>query len=227
MTRSTKTATLLLPAGLCALTIAHAQAPLYDPAQLPSITGQVQQFTLTPRGDIDGVILSDGTEVKTPPGLSTSVAYSVKPGDTVIIHGLRAAAIPLVQAVSITDSTSGKTIVESDPGPGPGPGPGPRPPGPRGVGLSQAAAQGTVRMTVHGPRGEVNGVLLNDGTVLRLPPDAAVNLASLLQPGKTIVAQGDGVTNAMGKVLEVREIGASRDSLTPVIAGPPPPPGAR
>src|ERR1700752_4851704 len=64
------------------------QAHLYDPQQLPVQCGQVQQFTLTPRGDIDGLILSDGTEVKTPPHLSTQIAYSVKPGDTVTIHGL-------------------------------------------------------------------------------------------------------------------------------------------
>src|SRR5690348_11313586 len=67
---------------------AVGQQPVYDPAQLPAYTGRVQQFTLTPRGDIDGLILADGTEVKTPPHLSTSVAYSVKPGDSVTVHGL-------------------------------------------------------------------------------------------------------------------------------------------
>jgi hypothetical protein len=199
------------------------QTPLYDPAQLPSFTGRVQQFTLTPRGEIDGVILSDGTEVKTPPDLSTPMAYSIKPGDTITIHGLRAAAIPLLQAVSITDRTSGKTIVDTDSGPRPGG----RPPVP-GIGEPRLAdAQGTIRMSVHGPRGEINGVLLTDGTVLRLPPDAALNLASLLQPGRTVFARGDGMSNAIGKVLEVREIGPSRDALSPVEIPPPRDPGRR
>src|SRR5258708_7509741 len=102
------------------------QAPLYDPQQLPALRGQVQQFTLTPRGDIDGLILTDGTEVKTPPHLSTEIAYSVRPGDTVTIHGLRAAALPLVQAVSVTDEASGRTVVDLGP-----PGPGRPPPPPR------------------------------------------------------------------------------------------------
>src|SRR5437660_1463009 len=88
------------------------QAPLYDPQQLPAQRGQVQQFTLTPRGDIDGLILTDGTEVKTPPHLSTEIAYSVKPGDTVTIHGLHAAALPLVQGVSITDEATGRTVID-------------------------------------------------------------------------------------------------------------------
>src|SRR5713226_5979466 len=98
------------------------QAPLYDPQQLPTQRGQVQQFTLTPRGDIDGLILTDGTEVKTPPHLSTQIAYAIKPGDTVTIHGLHAAALPLVQAVSITDDATGRMVINNGP-PGPGRGP--------------------------------------------------------------------------------------------------------
>jgi hypothetical protein len=201
------------------------QAPVYDPTQLPSFTGRVQQFTLTLRGEIDGVILSDGTEVKTALPLSTSIAYSIKPGDTVTIHGLRAAAIPLIQAVSITDRTSGRTIVDDDSGPRPGPGRSAPPPNAAEPPLSEA--QGPIRMNLHGPRGEINGVLLADGTVLRLPPDAAVNLTSLLQPGRIVIAQGDELSNPIGKVLEVREIGTSRNPLTPVGASPPPGPGGR
>jgi hypothetical protein len=199
-----------------------SQTALYDPAQLPSFTGRVQQFSLTPRGEIDGVILSDGTEVKTPPHLSTSMAYSIKPGDTVTIHGLRAAAIPLIQAVSISDRTSGRTIVDDDSGRGPGRGP----PGPNASEARLSEVQGSIRMSLHGPRGEINGVLLTDGTVLRLPPEAAVDFASLLQPGRTVFAQGDQVSNAIGTVLDVREIGTSREQLNP-IAPPPPPPGPR
>ncbi len=91
----------------------RGQTPLYDPQQLPAQRGQVQQFTLTPRGDIDGLILTDGTEVKTPPHLSTQIAYAIKPGDTITIHGLHAAALPLVQAVSITDDATGRRPIPS------------------------------------------------------------------------------------------------------------------
>src|SRR5581483_12076850 len=95
---------------------AGGQTAVFDPQQLPALTGKVQQFTLTPRGDIDGFILADGTEVKTPPYLSTSVAYAVKGGDSVTIRGLRAAAIPLLQATSIIDHSSGRTIIDTSPG---------------------------------------------------------------------------------------------------------------
>jgi hypothetical protein len=200
---------------------AARQAPLYDPQQLPAQRGQVQQFTLTPRGDIDGLILNDGTEVKTPPHLSTEIAYSIRPGDTVTIHGLRAAALPLVQAVSITDDATGRTVIDTGP-PGPGRGPGAGPAAPLS-GLTEV--QGRIRMSLHGPQGDVNGALLEDGTVLRLPPPEAYRFATLLQPGQTIVAEGAGSVTAIGKVLHVQQIGPSREQLSLVEAGPGPGPG--
>jgi hypothetical protein len=226
--------TLTLPLGVIASAVALAQAPptppvpqdqsgtpRYDPAQLPSFSGKVQQFTLTPRGEIDGLILTDGTEVKTPPHLSTAIAFAIKPGDSVTIHGLRAAAVPLLQATSISDRTTNRSVVDQGPGPGPG--------GPASFtnpsGMTEV--QGSIRMGLHGIRGEINGVLLTDGTVLRLPPDAAVNLSALLQPGRIVVEQGDEVSNPIGKVLEVRSIGASRGSLTPIDDAPPPGPRGR
>ena len=202
------------------LPVAEARAPLYDPHQLPQQQGQVQQFTLTPRGDIDGLILTDGTEVKTPPHLSTQIAFSIRPGDNVTIYGLRAAALPLVQAVSITDQRTGQTVVDNGaPATGRGPGPGSI----GAAGLSEV--QGSVRMPLHGPRGDVNGALLEDGTILRLPPPEAERLADLLQPGQSLVAQGVELSNPIGKVIAVRQLGSSRDQLNQVQA--PPGPGGK
>jgi hypothetical protein len=183
--------------------------------------GEVQQFTLTPRGDIDGLILTDGTEVKTPPHLSTAMAFSIKPGDTVTIHGLHAAALPLMQAVSITDDATGRTVVDAEP-PRPGGGAGA---GPGGSTAGLTEIEGRVRITLHGPRGDVNGALLQDGTVLRLPPPEADRFAALLQPDRNLVAEGILLANPLGKVLEVRRIGASRDQLNEVQA--PPGPGGK
>jgi hypothetical protein len=53
-------------------------------------------------------------------------------------------------------------------------------------------AQGRVRMALHSPRGEVDGPLLDDGTVLHLPPPDANRLTNLLQSGQVFVAQGTG-----------------------------------
>ena len=209
--------------------------PLYNPQQLPIQRGQVQQFTLTPRGDIDGLILTDGTEVETPPHLSTQIAYAIRPGDMVTIHGLHAAALPLAQAVSITDDATGRTVVDNGPL---GQGRAPPPPPPVAAPPGQAAgasgplaglteAKGRVRMALHGPQGDVNGALLDDGVILRLPPPEANRFASLLQPGATIVAEGSELVTPMGTVMDVRQIGPSREQLS-LVAGPPGPgPGRR
>jgi hypothetical protein len=42
------------------------QAPVYDLNQLPAFNGRIRQFTLSPRGEIDGFILADGTEASFP-----------------------------------------------------------------------------------------------------------------------------------------------------------------
>src|ERR1700730_17525018 len=70
----------------------------WDPSHLPETKGAVKQYTLTPRGDVDGLILDDGTEVKLPPHLSSQVVYAIRPGDAVTIRGLRARILPLVDA---------------------------------------------------------------------------------------------------------------------------------
>ena len=108
----------------------------------------------------------------------------------VTIQGLHAAALPLVRAVSITDDATGRTVVDNGPlGLGRAP-----PPPPVAASPGQAAgasgplaglteAQGRVRMALHGPQGDVNGALLDDGVILRLPPPEANRFATLLQPG--------------------------------------------
>jgi hypothetical protein len=51
----------------------------YDPDQLPAIQGTVAEYSLTPRGDVDGLIMTDGTEVHLPPHLGTQLVFAVNP----------------------------------------------------------------------------------------------------------------------------------------------------
>jgi hypothetical protein len=190
-----------------------------DLQQLPATGGTVSRYTLTPRGDVDGLILADGTEVHFPPHLSTQLVYAIKPGDTVTVRGLRALNAPLIAAIAITNDATGNTVV--DRGPGGGPGPGPR------AARQAMSLQGRVQMSLHGPRGELNGAMLEDGTILRLPPPEAERLAVLLMPGQTVVIQGDGLTTAMGRVVEVQAIGRSQTELNFVQRPGPPPRGPR
>jgi hypothetical protein len=84
-------------------------------------------------------------------------------------------------------------------------------------------------MTLHGPKGDVNGALLDDGTIVRLPPPEAERFASLLASGQAIAVQGDMTATPLGRVLDATAIGQSMAALNPVGApwGPPGGPAAR
>jgi hypothetical protein len=64
---------------------------------------------LAPRGDVDGLIPADVTEVHFPPYLSRQLVYAIKPGDTVTIRGLNALNAPLVAAIAITNDATGNS----------------------------------------------------------------------------------------------------------------------
>ncbi len=190
-------------------------ASTYDTNQLPAIQGKVAEYSLTPRGDVDGLILVDGMEVHLPPHLGTQLVYAVKPGDLVTIHGLRARAISMVQAMSVTNDATGTTVTDNGPG---------GPPGPRGA-EQKLTAHGQIKAQLHGPRGELNGALLVDGTMVRLPPPEARRLASKLAPGAPLYVQGIGFAGPLGRVIEAREIGPDPTQLVQITVPPPPGPG--
>jgi len=109
------------PAGAAPPPAPLTQAqPAFDLSQLPATRGTVKFFTMTPRGDVDGFVLADGTQVHVPPHLSTQLVAAVRLGDTVTVRGLRAAAVPMVDAMSVTGDASGQTVVDTGPPGGPG-----------------------------------------------------------------------------------------------------------
>src|SRR5579859_121496 len=109
-TRHALLAATLLVGAACT---ARAQdVATYDPSQLPAFHGNVAQYSLTPRGDVDGLILTDGTEVHLPPHLGPQLVFVAKPGDGVTVHGLRARAIPMVQALSVTNDATGNVVTD-------------------------------------------------------------------------------------------------------------------
>ena len=215
-TRHWLLAAVLLAGGI---DLAVAQDPVnsvatYDPGQLPAVQGKVAEYSLTPRGDVDGLILADGTEVHLPPHLGTQLVYAVKPGDAVTIRGLRARAIPMVQAMSIRNDATGNTVTDTGAGGPPGPGDTQQP----------LSVSGFIKAPLHGPRGDVNGALLNDGTIVRLPPPEAQRLASMLTAGAPLTAQGNGIEGPLGRVIEARSIGPDAAHLV-ALTMPPRPPG--
>lgn len=48
--------------------------------------------------------------------------------------------------------------------------------------MQQVTVQGKVQTPLYGPVGDLNGALLDDGTVVRIRPREAYQVASLLSP---------------------------------------------
>lgn len=214
-TRDLLLATSLVAA--CAGVAIAQDATSFDPSQLPATRGSVSAYSLTPRGDVDGLILADGTEVHLPPHLGTQLVFAVKPGDAVTIHGLRARAIPMVQAMSVSNDVTGKTVTDDGQA---------GPHGPRGN-QQKLTAEGRIKSQLHGPRGELNGALLEDGTIVRLPPPEALRLAAKLTPGAMLYVEGDGFAGLLGRVIAAQSLGPNPAQLAQIAAPPPPGPGRR
>jgi hypothetical protein len=74
----------------------------------------------------------------------------------------------------------------------------------------------TSKRSLHGPRGDLNGVLLEDGTIVRLPPEEADRLAAQLAPGQPLYVEGDGIAGPLGKVIAAQQVGPSQSQLAQV-----------
>jgi hypothetical protein len=227
---------LIIPGTCLALLIspALAQAPATSPPPPPlsvpwgqqvDVSGTVKAFTLTPVGEIEGIILTNGTEVHVPPHLTEQVAAAVRPGEAASVRGWSSGVPNFVIATALTGQR-GQSVVDQGPPP-----PGTRPPpGLPAPGAQMGTAQGRIVQVLHGPRGDPNGVILDDGTTLKFPPSTAWQTVSLLQPGQSVVVQGWSLSNSYGRVIDVQTITSGQQTAVPLpatsIAPPPPPPPA-
>ncbi len=199
--------------------MAQRPAPAYDPAQLPETKGRVTQYLLNPRGMVDGLLLDSGTEVHLNPMIGTELVFAVRPGDAVTVHGLKARAVPMVMAMSVTNDATGKTVLISPRGQMPEGGPHGMMHGKPHPGMMQGGGvelSGKVKAALHNPRGETDGVLLEDGSQVRLSPPEAKRLADQIKPGSTILVRGMGSENLLGKVVAARQIGPDAAHLVDV-----------
>ena len=188
----------------------------------PVATGRIQQWLINPSGEVDGLLLADGTQVAFPPHLSATVQQTMKPGDTVQVAGWRAPNVPVVRAATLTATASGRSVSDQPPGFG-AMLPQPREPG----ALTSMSASGRIARQLYTDRGDANGVVLDNGTIVRFPPHVGAQLAPTLQAGSTLHAKGWGSRSAQGSALEATAIGSTADGMRELFAGPgsePPPP---
>ena len=195
--------------------------PMTSSQRSVQLSGRIARFLVNPNGEVDGVLLADHTQVDFPPTLGASLTAKARAGDRLDIDGFRVGTLPLVRAASL-GLPNGDKLVDTPPAVPPAP---PVPPA-----LQPMDAQGRVTQALLGPMGEVNGVVLDSGPIVRVPPPAAVD-NPLLQPGARLSAKGFGVESPFGRAMQATAIGASPGTEQPLVQPPqpgqlPPPPPA-
>ncbi|MCE5991379.1 hypothetical protein LVV80_05030 [Pseudomonas sp. KCA11] len=164
---------------------------------------------INPYGEVDGLRLSDGTIARFPPHMADALTATVKVGDAVRIIG-RAETRGTVKADAIIHADSGRTVYDQPPPVGQG-----RvlPPHLRAQRLQPQQVEGHVDTVLTGPRGEANGVILSDGSIVRFPPES---LRLSVQAGAPFAASGLGTRNAFGTALEAVSMGTTLSTLQPL-----------
>jgi hypothetical protein len=174
------------------------------------VAGNVECFVLNPHGEVDGFVIAGPkqaiTLVHTPPHMAEKLVRHVKIGDAIGVQGVRPRGAELLAAVAVT-AEDGRRIFDE--------GPQEHRKHPK-VEHEKMNVEGTVRLSLFGPKGELRGALLNDGTTIRVGPKEAKAVAKFLSPGAAVAASGEGIKTSYGRVVAVRKIGGDGDSMQPV-----------
>ncbi|KVD94999.1 hypothetical protein WS63_01960 [Burkholderia stagnalis] len=166
------------------------------------VSGTLSRLTINPEGEVDGFVLTDGTLVGLPPHLGTQLIALARPGERVTVAGERRFGDDIRARVVRNDGT-GASLSDQPPAPAAH-----APPALRGVNLARLGVSGVVRRVTRAPRGEPDGVMLDNGTIVKLTVPAAQQFGGLLVPGAHVAAVGYGTRNAYGEALQATAFGS-------------------
>jgi hypothetical protein len=161
---------------------------------LTTLTGTLSDYTATNDDQVyDAFTLktSTGTEtVRFPRHLGQQLMSAAKAGSTVSISGFRDTNPEGQTAFHLVNLTAGGQTISNQ-----------RPVPPTTPPTEQSTTvKGTVSSLRQDPKGRTQALVLNDGTVLRLPPPAAEQLSEKLKVGATVAATGTLHTLRPGEV---------------------------
>jgi hypothetical protein len=183
-----------------------------DPESLSPMKSKIARFLFNPKGDADGMLLANGTEAHFSPHLSKKVLESVQLGEAVTLYGVKPRAADMIACVAI-ESARGERIDDA----------GPPAKGKKvhfkkhgdtdDASLRRVDIEDTIERQLHGPKGEVRGLLLTNGCIVRFPPHAAHGARTFLTSGAVIAIRGEARTVSGTQVIEVQAWGESKASL--------------
>ncbi|GAB3808716.1 hypothetical protein GCM10028819_48350 [Spirosoma humi] len=162
---------------------------------LTTVSGTVGQLTGNDDFILDGFTLNAGSgsaiTVKFPPHLGTQVQKAIKVGSTVSVTGYTETTPTGETRFRMNSLTAGKTTVLDSP---------PVPPAITPDVPALTTATGKIADYRLDREGRVNGLVLDDKTVVSMPSHVAYQLTDLVKKGSTITVQGYPKTLRDGQV---------------------------
>ena len=153
-----------------------------------TISGRVKSFLKNDKGDTDGISMENGAIIHFPPHMSISITKLVSVGDRIEVRG-HEQTLPkgevVIEAERIENGGQSMDIAEPR---------GPRGPkpirGPRSEFDKPMTATGKVKEFLTNRHGDVDGLLLSDGTEVKLPPHQGIELQRLATVGAEVRVEG-------------------------------------
>lgn len=170
----------------------------------------VDRYLLTPQGHVEGLLLRDGSQLYITPRAADSLVHAIRPGDRIEVHGRRRfGSSPIIQPdviVNVTKNTRYTVPSRLDLSLGPME---------LGDAMNQMTATGTIDLLLYDSlTGKIRGLLLSDGTQVRLPPDVSETFRQSLPLHAEVTVEGNGTRTPYGASLEALAIGARGKALT-------------
>jgi hypothetical protein len=175
--------------------------------EINEVRGTVLNYLLNPRGEVDGLSLEDGAFIMFPPHLGRELVQVAKPGDGVIAIGL-AGGPKLLRGHVIVNPKAELGLREIKPVP---------PERASFVGpLQPLRAEGRIRFAKRKTQGEIDGAVLEDGTILQFPPQPGETFSEQLEKDRPLHAVGFGRSNHYGTSIAAAMLGLHKESLRPI-----------
>ncbi|WP_374564318.1 hypothetical protein [Nitrosomonas sp.] len=169
--------------------------------------GKVSRLLIDPLGNVDGLLLDTGAIVTFPKHASERLTTGVKPGDTLEVKGKLEAANQ-IKGYVITNTLSNRSLTAQPPQKGAKK----IPKSSQADGLQSMSAQGKIEYLRHNKHGEINGVILADGTIVHFSREASRQFAPMLKIGQNISVSGHGTRNQHGQAIEAVALGPAEQS---------------
>ncbi|MBW4677607.1 MAG: hypothetical protein KME52_27495 [Desmonostoc geniculatum HA4340-LM1] len=160
--------------------------------------GNVERYLLNKEGLVDGLLLSDGKQVKFPSHLSEQIVAAIKPKDSVEVIGKLGSPSVYgqeIEAHTVTN-TQTKAIVAKQPKPK-----GRKKPEPTDVVTRNI--EDSVQHWLVNDKAEIKGAILTSGTQVQFAKPLGKSLNKVAKIGSQIKADGVGKQTPHGDIVEV------------------------